>query len=468
MEFSETRYRTIVESQTELICRCLPDGTLTFANQAFGQYFDRPYEQLIGQNFFFLLPPENSIRTKEIVLELSPSNPLAHLEVSRPGKDGNLIWQNWTLHGFFNERNQLVEVQAVGNNITERKLAELAATSHAHELSALYKATAALLATLDLETLLSQILDAAISAVPVAKKGMLYLIARDTGQLEMRAILGYKETDPRIQRFTILKGKSYVVRAIKERRPLLIHDYQTDPSYHSSSNPNRSSNTSPVRSVIVAPLILENHAIGALSLESSSKAAFNETDLHLVISFAATATAAIRNAQLHAEVQKQAITDGLTGTYNRRGFFDLGLREVERANRFGRTLAAIMLDIDNFKDVNDQYGHAAGDQVLQRISQILVDNIRRVDILGRYGGDEFAVLLPEIDMFAATGVAERLRQVIAETAIHSGKNGPIRVTASLGVAKLSTTTTDLEALLQNADRAMYHAKSSGRNRVEIG
>jgi diguanylate cyclase (GGDEF)-like protein/PAS domain S-box-containing protein len=465
MEFSETRYRTIVESQTELICRCLPDGTLTFANQAFGQYFDRPYEQLIGQNFFFLLPPENGIRTKEIVLELNPTNPLGHLEISRSGKDGNPIWQNWTLHGFFNERNQLVEVQAVGNNITERKLAELAATSHAHELSALYKATAALLATLDLETLLSQILDAAISAVPVAKKGMLYLIARDTGQLEMRAILGYKETDPRIQRFTILKGKSYVVRAIKERRPLLIHDYQTDPSYQSSD---RASNTSPVRSVIVAPLVLENHAIGALSLESSSKAAFTESDLHLVISFAATATAAIRNAQLHAEVQKQAITDGLTGTYNRRGFYDLGLREVERANRFGRTLAAIMLDIDHFKDVNDQFGHAAGDRVLITVSQILVDNIRKIDILGRYGGDEFALLLPEIDMFAATGVAERLRQVIADTVMHSAKNDSIHVTASLGVARLSTTIKDLEGLLQNADRAMYHAKSIGRNRVEIG
>jgi diguanylate cyclase (GGDEF)-like protein/PAS domain S-box-containing protein len=466
MEFSETRYRTIVESQTELICRCLPDGTLTFANQAFGQYFDRPYEQLIGQNFFFLLPPEDANRTKEIILELNPSKPLAYLDISRPSRDGRIIWQNWTLHGFFNERNQLVEVQAVGNNITERKQAELAATNHAHELSALYKATAALLATLDLEALLSQILDAAISAVPVAKKGMLYLIARDTGQLEMRAILGYKESDPRIQRFTILKGKSYVVRAIKERRPLLIHDYQTDPSFQTTTE--RTSNSSPVQSVIVAPLILENHAIGALSLESSSKAAFTEDDLRLVISFAATATAAIRNAQLHAEVQKQAITDGLTGTYNRRGFFDLGLREVERANRFGRTLAAIMMDIDNFKDVNDQYGHAAGDQVLQVVSQILVDNIRKVDILGRYGGDEFAVLLPEIDMFAATGVAERLRQVIAETGIVSERNGPIHVTASLGVAKLSTTVKDLEALLQNADRAMYHAKSTGRNRVEIG
>ena len=109
-----------------------------------------------------------------------------------------------------------------------------------------------------------------------------------------------------------------------------------------------------------------------------------------------------------------------------------------------------------------------GIEVLQTVSQILVDNIRKVDILGRYGGDEFAVLLPEIDMFAATGVAERLRQVIADTGIHAEKNGPIRITASLGVGRLSTTIKDLEALLQNADRAMYHAKSIGRNRVEIG
>lgn len=346
--------------------------------------------------------------------------------------------------------------------LLERKRAEMEAARRARHLSALHAATSALLHTLELEPLLGQILDAATSAVQASQKGMLHLIARDTGQLEMRAVIGY--TDPRIQKFNFQGSRGYVAKAVRERIPLLIKDVPKDPSI-------RYDGTIPevraIQSAIVAPLILNDTVLGALSLDSASKNAFTEEDLELLVSFAATATAAIRNAMLHAEVQKLALTDTLTNLYNRRGFFELGRREVERTRRFNRPLSAIMVDMDHFKVINDTFGHANGDQVLRLVAARLRNNVREIDVIGRYGGDEFTLLLPETDLFIASSVAERLRQIVSETPVMVGEDS-IRIAISLGVAKLAPDTKDLAELVDSADAALYHAKQAGRNRVEIG
>jgi diguanylate cyclase (GGDEF)-like protein len=196
-------------------------------------------------------------------------------------------------------------------------------------------------------------------------------------------------------------------------------------------------------------------------------AAFSESDLRLLSSFAATATAAIQNSRLHGEVQKLAITDALTGLYNRRGFFELGQREVERSRRFQRPLVAIMMDVDRFKFINDVYGHSAGDRVLQAVAKRCGDNLRRIDILGRFGGDEFTLLLPETDIYRARGVAERVRQCVAATPV-AADDALVEVSVSLGIARATSATPDLDVLISRADAAMYLAKQAGRNRVEFG
>jgi diguanylate cyclase (GGDEF)-like protein len=211
---------------------------------------------------------------------------------------------------------------------------------------------------------------------------------------------------------------------------------------------------------------MQGHVLGALALETSYEAAFTETDLRLLTSFAATATAAIHNAQLHAKVQQLAITDGLTGLYNRRGFYEVGRREIDRALRYKRPLAAIMLDIDFLKSINDTHGHDAGDTVLCFVANTCHYDTRKVDIAGRYGGDEFVLLLPENGLFTAAGVAERLRSRIAETPIQY-QNTTIDATISLGVVKLMPGIKDVEAMIKRADEALHAAKQAGRNRVEI-
>jgi diguanylate cyclase (GGDEF)-like protein/PAS domain S-box-containing protein len=345
--------------------------------------------------------------------------------------------------------------------LTERKRAEAAAAQRAREFGALHTATAVLLSTLELEPLLGQILDAATSAIPAAEKGTLHLIAKDTGQLEMRAFIGY--TDPRIRKFANPGSRGYVVKAVQNQVPQLIHDVQTDPlvRYEGQIPEVRA-----IRSAVVAPLLLEQEVLGALSLEASAKSAFTTDDLRVLVSFAATATAAIRNAQLHAEVQKLAITDVLTGLYNRRGFFELGRHEVERTRRFRHPLSTVWLDVDNFKHINDTYGHHIGDRVLKAVAECLNTNTRDVDILGRYGGDEFAILLPETDLSVAKAVAERLRLQVTKTSV-TVNGTPVDVSVSIGVSKATEEINGLETLLKRADAAMYAAKQAGGNCVKV-
>jgi diguanylate cyclase (GGDEF)-like protein len=353
--------------------------------------------------------------------------------------------------------------QQLAQEIENRKRAEQAAAQRALELSALHTATATLLSTLDLEELLGQILDAATIAIPAGEKGMLHLVARETGQLEMRAFIGY--SDPRIQKFAFPGSKGYVAKAVRLRTPLLIKNVQTDPSIRYDGHiPEMRA----IQSAIVVPMILNDQVIGAISLDSHNRAAFNEDDLRLLVSFAATATAAIRNAQLHMEMQRLAITDPLTNLYNRRGIYELGRREIERARRFGRPLTAIMFDLDSFKQVNDRYGHNTGDQVLRTVADRINRNIREVDILGRLGGDEFIIILSETDLFTTTNMAERLRKIIADTPAIVDGGVSIPITISVGIAKATTGTPDLTSLIHDADQALYAAKQNGRNQVQVG
>jgi diguanylate cyclase (GGDEF)-like protein len=336
-----------------------------------------------------------------------------------------------------------------------------AEAQRARELDALHRAASALLSTLDLDALLGQILDAAQNAIPAAEKGLLHLINPGTSELRVRAMLGYQ--NPRIQKISGGSEQDYLLKAVDERRALLVHDTlagKDDPT-GADVHP-----VPTVRSAVVAPLIVENKVLGVLSLSSGSPSAFGDADLRLLTSLAATTTAAIQNALLHSEVQQLAITDALTGLYNRRGFFDLGQREIDRFQRFGRPLTAIMLDIDHFKEVNDTHGHSVGDQVLATLARRFRTNIRHVDILCRYGGEEFAILLPETDLFTASEIAERIRRSIADEPFQTD-HGQMRVTISLGVTRALPETADLQALLERADGALYRAKSGGRNRVEI-
>ena len=166
-------------------------------------------------------------------------------------------------------------------------------------------------------------------------------------------------------------------------------------------------------------------------------------------------------------LREQAQTDYLTGIANRRYFMEQGELELERAKRYIKPLSIFMIDIDYFKKINDTYGHKFGDLVLQKLSAKLSEILRGIDIIGRIGGEEFAVLLPETELHEAAEVAERLRDSVARTSVPREEGMPVNFTISIGVAALNGSDIKLEGLLSKADKAMYEAKQSGRNKVNV-
>lgn len=168
---------------------------------------------------------------------------------------------------------------------------------------------------------------------------------------------------------------------------------------------------------------------------------------------------------LERELEHQARTDFLTGIPNRRHFLELAEVELARAHRYRRPFSLLMLDLDMFKDINDRYGHRIGDLTLQKVVEVCRQTLRGVDIVGRLGGEEFGIILPETDTERARQVAERVRQAIAATAVPLVQGGAVFVTTSVGVATFSGSDGNVDAVLTRADQALYNAKRAGRNRV---
>ena len=209
------------------------------------------------------------------------------------------------------------------------------------------------------------------------------------------------------------------------------------------------------------PLMSEGKLQGILWMWGEG---LRESDLPTMSIFASQVAIALENSHLLAEVQRMAITDEGTGIYNRRHFFHLAEQEFSQARRYGQPLTAIIADVDEFKAFNDRYGHVIGDQVLRQVAQALKNNLREGDILGRYGGEEFSILLPFTNLDTARRVAERLCEQVAAAGVKT-ETGLLTVTVSAGMAEYHPKMASLLALIELADQAMYMAKEAGGNCV---
>jgi diguanylate cyclase (GGDEF)-like protein len=193
---------------------------------------------------------------------------------------------------------------------------------------------------------------------------------------------------------------------------------------------------------------------------------FSVAERELFHYLAEQAAVSIENVGLHETVERQAVTDELTGLFNRRRFQEAMATEVERSKRFGQPVGLVLLDLDDFKAVNDTYGHQQGDLVLREVARVLRETSREIDEPARYGGEELAVVLPGTDLEGAYNLAERVRAGIEELALPLlDGDGTLRVTASFGVATLPGSADDMRELVAAADEALYRAKRAGKNRT---
>lgn len=329
------------------------------------------------------------------------------------------------------------------------------AKNRAIEAETLREAGAVVAAALQQNKTIDNILKQLSLVVPFDSASVLLLRG---DEMEVVGGRGFKDISSVLgQRFSI-QGNEPTAMVYQQHQPIMLSDVSNFASfkhlYHNS-----------LKSWLGLPLSYKNRIIGMLTLNSTKADHFTPEHIRLVTAFADQVAIALENARLFEEVQQLAITDSLTGLYNRRYLLQAGHAEMERALRYNRPLSMIMIDIDQFKLVNDNFGHTVGDRVLQAVAERCSSSLREVDILCRYGGEEFAILLPEADLNQALEAAERLRHQVTHKPIRINRN-TLSITISLGVAEvINNKHHSLEDLIDLADSAMYVAKSSGRNCV---
>lgn len=328
------------------------------------------------------------------------------------------------------------------------------AQRHAQEAENLRMANAALTSSLNLDEVLDSILDHLARVIPY-DSACVFMVRGD--HLHAQAARGFSQPVAGLD-FPI--GDELLMETARLGRPMILADVHRDSRFKHWGE------TEDVHGWMGVPLKGKGETIGFLTIDSFQVGAFDEEQAELALAFANQAAIAIENARLHAEVQELAITDPLTGLYNRRGFFELSQRELLRSRRSNTSLSAIMIDADNLKAINDRHGHDMGDLILRKIADQARLHVRKTDIICRYGGDEFAILLPESSLKRAEEIAERLRQTIAEVVFETAQ-GPVKISISLGVAALLSFDETLDELLKQADQALYLAKGSGRNSVGV-
>jgi diguanylate cyclase (GGDEF)-like protein/PAS domain S-box-containing protein len=458
LETSRNNFSNLYDSAPVCYCTLNHKGIILEANWMFSEMFGADGKTLIGQRLAHFIVEEDQdpfyLQHRQALKDRA-----RHIFESRMvGKENALMQVQIRCIAAGEEDDQL---RVIISDITQRKQIEEAlresdarVVQRLRELNALHTATTSLQSTLDLKALLTLILRSAIQAVPSVTWGMLYLVVPETGRLRVSALANSPGSKKEPLKFS--SRNKYVTKALRMKQPLFLPEIKIQGDMD-EAQPLKT------RSALIAPLITNDQVFGAITLESGTKGAFSMSELELLESFAATAIAALHNANLHAQLQEAAITDFLTKQYNRRGFNEIGRREFQRFMRSGSALSVIMLDVDHFKAINDANGHDVGDQVLVVLGQQLRAQLRETDILGRYGGDEFDILLPETDLATALAISERLRQAICDVPIRMG-DIEIPVTISQGVVQAVQEMHDLEDLLKKADEALYAAKSAGRNK----
>lgn len=367
----------------------------------------------------------------------------------------------------------------ISRDVTENKQAEEALHKQLAILSSLYQMTAALGQTTELEEIFSYALDSLQNTL-AAKRAAVLLFDPD-GVIRFKSWRGLAEAYR-----NVVEGHSPWKRDAKDPQPVLVPDVKVAPNF---AHLLPALEAEGIASMGFIPLVHQEKLLGKLMIYYDAAHEFSNDEVQLAQTIARYVSFAIgrklaedelrfANASLkvaHYELKEMfeheqvlARTDVLTGQCNRRYFFELAMREFEASIRYRRPLTIILFDVDDFKQANDSFGHAVGDEILKSIAMIAASQIRSVDVLARYGGDEFIILLPETHAEQAFLIAERIRVAVVSNPIKA-EGRAVVITNSIGVAEIKNSPEDqyIEDVIRRADKALYKAKELGRNHTFI-
>ena len=460
---SEELYRLLIENQGLGVALVDEQENIIFANPETEKLFGVSEGGMVGRNLGeFLAPDQMQIVLEQTALRRKGFRSQYEVEIVLPNQQRRILSIHATPH--FDEQGQFIGAFGVFNDITEQKRMEqrirnllMIEQSHRRESEALREAISSLIHDLSSQQAAQQVLRGLEKIIPYDRCA-LYLeengkfrLASKTGHLTSNPPAVLPADHPLLSDHLKPNAGAWFFNQLQEQNLLDLLRENT-----------------PGISWMVIPLKWNNRLIGLLWLVRDVPHAFRPAETTLAETFAGPAALSIQNSRLFTQARRLAKVDALTGLLNRRSIFEAGERELLRAQRYAEPFSLLVIDLDHFKAVNDRHGHLIGDVLLKKVARRMKSALRRSDLIGRPGGDEFIILLVRTTAQEAVLTAERLLGALRERPYRM--NGALhRITASIGVASVTEDApTTLQNLIHRADEAMYAAKQKGGNQVQQG
>ncbi len=325
------------------------------------------------------------------------------------------------------------------------------------ELASMIEIGKALTSCLEIHDVLETIMKQ-VERLIKPKAWSLLLVDRETGDLTFE--IAISPVAEQLKGIILKRGEGIAGWVALHGQPLLIPDVSKDERFAVHIDKKMLFTT---RSIVCVPMKIKEQVIGVIELINSyEEVDFDESDISLVSAIADFAAIALDNARNYERISELVITDDLTGLYNSRQFGQLIDDEINRSRRYKEEMSLVFLDLDHFKSINDTHGHLVGSRMLGEFGKMIGGHVRSSDMAARYGGDEFAIILPHTGKLQAVKMAENLLAVMKNTHFKSDDNSEIPLTASFGVASFPVDADNRADLIRAADIAMYNAKDSGR------
>lgn len=300
-----------------------------------------------------------------------------------------------------------------------------------------------------------------VQEITMAESWSILMVEEETGDLVFEKTEG--KAKKTVKKFRLKPGEGIAGWVAKEGIPVVVEDVQTDTRFSSRIDFETNYNT---KTLMCMPIKSKDRILGVLEvINKTNGESFTVADMNILEKFVKQAALALEKSSLYNKMEELVITDDLTKLFNTRYLNRTIETEVIRSNRYHTSLSLIFMDIDHFKQVNDNFGHLIGSKILVEMGQILLNQLRSIDIVARYGGDEFVIVLPQTSPNDGVRIAERIRKAVEQNVFLHKEGYDLKITSSFGVASYPESAKTKEDLLRVADEAMYRVKHSTRNGV---